>query len=60
MWTPVVRQLINVLGVRDSGTALILHMFTDGFKVTVNAGCVSDDREATRSKNSGLRDPLGQ
>lgn len=36
--TPVLRDAINVLGVRKAGTNSILQMFADGFKVNVKAG----------------------
>ena len=59
--TPVLRNAINVLGVREAGTASILRMFADGFKVSEKAGYVGDKEAASHSIITGwVREPLGQ
>ena len=37
MNTPVLRDAVNILGVREAGTASILKMFADGFQVKMKA-----------------------
>lgn len=35
MNTPVLRDAVNILGVREAGTASIMKMFEDGFQVNM-------------------------
>ena len=59
--TPVIRDVMNVLGVRKAGTASILRMFADGFKVSEKAGYVDGKEAASHSILTGwVREPLGQ
>ena len=59
--TPVLRDAINVLGVRKAGTASILQMFADGFKVNEKAGHVSGKEAASHSVIPGwVLEPIGQ
>lgn len=41
MNTPVLRDAVNVLGVREAGTASIMKMFEDGFQVKIGSRSTS-------------------
>ena len=43
MSTPVLRDAVNILGVREAGTDSIMRMFKDGFQVNMKAGYVSSE-----------------
>ena len=59
--TPVLRDAINVLGVREAGTASILKMFADGFRVSEKAGYVGRKEATSHSTTTGsVRELFGQ
>ena len=59
--SPVLRDAINVLGVREADTASILRMLADGFKVGEKAGYVGGKEAENHSIITGwVREPFGQ
>lgn len=46
MNTPLLRDAVNILGVREAGTASIMRMFDDGFQVNIKAGYVNCEKRS--------------
>ena len=56
MATPVVRHVVNILGVREAGTRSIMKMFADGFQVNTTLEHASDEGRGCNSIASCVRE----